>query len=172
MGAPTSSSSAGSPRIKNRTTCCRLLALSGIGSECALNFSRQTRAGRPLCRPYLAESIASSACRFRTSFVARQYLATSNWRPIIGPPISSGPCRNMKVFVSRLVEAMWFDVPVLAFKSSVSRNARRSGLMFSDKSDLQTLAGFAHLTVTDEDLREKVIAAQRRAAPRFLCPAR
>jgi glycosyltransferase involved in cell wall biosynthesis len=61
-----------------------------------------------------------------------------------------------------LVEAMWFDIPVLAYKSSaVPETLGKAGLMFTKKDNLVQVAALAKLLVKDESLRAKVIKEQR-----------
>jgi glycosyltransferase involved in cell wall biosynthesis len=68
-----------------------------------------------------------------------------------------------------LVEAMWFDIPILAYKSSaVPETLGEAAMMFSDKSDLRVIAALARLMVTDLELREKLIQAQRIRRLEFL----
>jgi glycosyltransferase involved in cell wall biosynthesis len=68
-----------------------------------------------------------------------------------------------------LVEAMWFDIPVLAFKSSaVPETLGEAGFMFTSKTDMESLAALAHLVVTDRKLREAIITAQRQRRLAFL----
>ena len=68
-----------------------------------------------------------------------------------------------------LIEAMWFDVPVLAHKSSaVQEILGDAGIMFNSKDDLISVAALAKLLVRDEDLREKVLRAQRNRREDFL----
>ena len=56
---------------------------------------------------------------------------------------------------------MWFDVPVLAYRSSaVPETLGSAGLMFTEKK-LPELAALAHLLVEDPELRKTVLAAQR-----------
>jgi glycosyltransferase involved in cell wall biosynthesis len=65
-------------------------------------------------------------------------------------------------FCVPLIEAMWFDVPVFAYRSSaVSETLAQSGLLFTTKEDFFELAATAHLLVEPGSLREKVIAQQR-----------
>jgi glycosyltransferase involved in cell wall biosynthesis len=72
-------------------------------------------------------------------------------------------------FCVPLIESMWFDVPILAFKSSaVPETLADAGLMFTDKTDMAGLAALAHLVVGDSALREKLIRAQRRRRRVFL----
>ncbi|MEY2565055.1 MAG: hypothetical protein QOH88_3248 [Verrucomicrobiota bacterium] len=72
-------------------------------------------------------------------------------------------------FCVPLVEAMWFDLPVLAFRSSaVPETLGAAAMMFTDKSDYRETAALAYLLVHDQELRAKVIAAQRRQRETFL----
>jgi glycosyltransferase involved in cell wall biosynthesis len=72
-------------------------------------------------------------------------------------------------FCVPLIEAMWFDVPVLAFKSSaVPETMGHGGILFSDKDDLHQLAALAHVMITDRELRAKIIRAQREQRLTFL----
>lgn len=67
-----------------------------------------------------------------------------------------------------LVEAMWFDIPILAYKSSaVPETLDKAGLMFTKKDDLVAIAALAKLLVRDESLRSKVLAAQRQRRESF-----
>jgi glycosyltransferase involved in cell wall biosynthesis len=68
-----------------------------------------------------------------------------------------------------LIEAMWFDIPVLAFKSTaIPETLGSAGLMFDDKSDPASVAALAKLMVHDEALRSTVLAAQARRRQDFL----
>jgi glycosyltransferase involved in cell wall biosynthesis len=62
-----------------------------------------------------------------------------------------------------LVEAMWFDVPVLAYRSAaVPETLGEAGLMFDRKDDLRAVARLAKLvTRDDENLRRRALAAGR-----------
>ena len=72
-------------------------------------------------------------------------------------------------FCVPLVEAMWFDIPVLAYRSSaVPETLGSAGAMFTEKGRWPELAAFAHLLVEDRDLRRKVLEAQRRRRSTFL----
>jgi len=72
-------------------------------------------------------------------------------------------------FCVPLIEAMWFDVPVLAFKSSaVPETLGEAALMFTSKNDLRSVAALARLVVKDPNLRAKVIRGQRRRRLSFL----
>lgn len=72
-------------------------------------------------------------------------------------------------FCVPLIEAMWFDVPVLAFNSSaVPETLGEAAMMFTHKNDLRELAAVAHFIVTDRELRSKIISAQQRQREKFL----
>ncbi|MBE9166037.1 glycosyltransferase family 4 protein [Pleurocapsales cyanobacterium LEGE 06147] len=75
-------------------------------------------------------------------------------------------------FCVPLVEAMWFDVPVLAYKSTaVPETLGEAGLMFNTKNDLVKVAALAKLLVKDESLKSKVISAQRKRRETFFTTA-
>ena len=72
-------------------------------------------------------------------------------------------------FCVPLIEAMWFDIPILAFKSSaVPETLGDAALLFTDKDDFRSLAAFGHLVVRDVTLRAELIRAQRRRRNVFL----
>jgi len=72
-------------------------------------------------------------------------------------------------FCVPLVEAMWFDVPILAYKSSaVPETLGEAGLMFTSKGDLVQVAALAKLLVRDKELRLNLLKAQRRRRNNFL----
>jgi glycosyltransferase involved in cell wall biosynthesis len=72
-------------------------------------------------------------------------------------------------FCVPLIESMWFDVPIFAFKSSaVPETLGEAGFLFSHKDDLPELAAFAHVLATDPTVREKLIRAQRKRRLEFL----
>ena len=72
-------------------------------------------------------------------------------------------------FCIPLIEAMWFDVPVLAYNSSaVPETLGDASMMFNSKEDLTSVAALAKLLVRDGVLREKVIRAQRKRRMDFL----
>ena len=63
----------------------------------------------------------------------------------------------------RYVEAMWFDIPVLARKTPVSDDiVGDCSVLMTDQTDIPTIAGLAHVLVHDKDLRTKILAAQRK----------
>lgn len=68
-----------------------------------------------------------------------------------------------------LIEAMWFDVPVLAYKSSaVPETLGDAGIMFNSKEDLVGVAALAKLLIRDQESRSKVLTAQRKRRKDFL----
>ena len=72
-------------------------------------------------------------------------------------------------FCVPLIEAMWFDIPVLAFASSaIPETLAEAALMFTDKQDLAEVAALAHIVATDGTLRRRVIRAQRLRRAAFL----
>jgi glycosyltransferase involved in cell wall biosynthesis len=61
-----------------------------------------------------------------------------------------------------LVESMWFDLPVMAYKSSaVPETLGEGGILFDDKSNLTELAFLASRLLHDKHLRRNLIAGQR-----------
>ncbi|MGI9089285.1 MAG: glycosyltransferase [Chthoniobacterales bacterium] len=72
-------------------------------------------------------------------------------------------------FCVPLVEAMWFDIPVFAYRSSaVPETLGDGGLLFTRKDDLTALAGAAYQLHIDEKLRRSIIKHQRRQRETFL----
>jgi glycosyltransferase involved in cell wall biosynthesis len=72
-------------------------------------------------------------------------------------------------FCVPLVEAMWFDVPVLAYKSSaIPETLGEAALMFTKKTPSYEIAALAKLLVHENDLRHKLLQAQRRRRSAFL----
>ena len=72
-------------------------------------------------------------------------------------------------FCVPLVEAMWFDLPVLAFRSTaVPETLEQAGIMFTEKTEMRQIAALAFLLVHDSALRIRVIGAQRERRRAFL----
>ncbi len=68
-----------------------------------------------------------------------------------------------------LIEAMWFDVPVLAYKSSaVPETMGEGGLLFTDKQDSGQLAAAARLLIHDPEVKDKIISGQHKRRNDFL----
>ena len=67
------------------------------------------------------------------------------------------------------IEAMWFDVPVLAFASSaIPETLGDAGLVFKDKSELRVVAALALKMATDVMMRDSILARQRQRRQNFL----
>jgi glycosyltransferase involved in cell wall biosynthesis len=65
------------------------------------------------------------------------------------------------------LQAMWFDVPVIAYRTAIARELVGSaGLLINDKSDLLAVAALVQMVASDATLRAAVIAAQRRVRER------
>ena len=72
-------------------------------------------------------------------------------------------------FCVPLVEAMWFDVPVLAYKSSaIPESLGDARVLFTDKRDLRRVAGLAAVLARDPAARADVLRAQRARRRAFL----
>lgn len=72
-------------------------------------------------------------------------------------------------FCVPLIEAMWFDVPVIAYKSSaIPETLGDAGLMFTTKKDLTQIAALCKLMISDKNLRQKLLCAQRKRREYFL----
>ena len=71
-------------------------------------------------------------------------------------------------FCVPLVEAMWFNIPILAYKSSaVPETLGQAGLIFNSKQNLSQVAALAHILSHNTTLRNKVLMAQRRRRTNF-----
>lgn len=72
-------------------------------------------------------------------------------------------------FCVPLIEAMWFDVPILAYKSSaIPETLDEAGILLTDPSDPRAMAAAAKLLARDPELRAKVLRAQRHRREAFL----
>jgi glycosyltransferase involved in cell wall biosynthesis len=72
-------------------------------------------------------------------------------------------------FCAPIIEAMWFGIPVLAFKSSViPETLQDAGLMFTSKRDLLSVAAVARAILTDEALRSSILVRQNARRQAFL----
>jgi glycosyltransferase involved in cell wall biosynthesis len=72
-------------------------------------------------------------------------------------------------FCAPIVEAMWFDIPVLAFKSTaIPETLGEAAIMFTRKNDFPSIAALARHLVRDSSLRAKVVKAQRKRRADFL----
>jgi glycosyltransferase involved in cell wall biosynthesis len=67
-----------------------------------------------------------------------------------------------------LLTAMWFDIPIFAFKSpQIAAIIGQCSLLFTSKSDLLEIAAFAKILTTDEKLRASIISKQRQERARM-----
>ncbi|MBF0550037.1 MAG: glycosyltransferase [Deltaproteobacteria bacterium] len=67
-----------------------------------------------------------------------------------------------------LVEAMWFDVPVLAYNAAaVPETMGRAGILFNRKDNLAEVAALAKIIVTTDSLRDTVLKYQRQRRQDF-----
>lgn len=65
-------------------------------------------------------------------------------------------------FCVPIIEAMWFDIPVLAFRSSaIPGTLRDGGMMFTEKARLSEVAALAQSVLSDAALRNELLARQR-----------
>jgi len=65
-------------------------------------------------------------------------------------------------FCAPVIEAMWFDVPVFAFRSTaVPETLGDAGSMFDSKRDLSALARTAMQLSVDSDVRQRILGRQR-----------
>jgi glycosyltransferase involved in cell wall biosynthesis len=72
-------------------------------------------------------------------------------------------------FCVPLIEAMWFDIPILAFRSSaIPETMADAGLIFGDKNDLILIAALAMKLIHDLSLRDIMISRQRSRRVKFL----
>jgi glycosyltransferase involved in cell wall biosynthesis len=71
-----------------------------------------------------------------------------------------------------LLTAMWFDIPIVAYKNQTSAFfAEDSSIIFTSKDDLLAVAALAKIVTSDEALRESIVAGQRRQRERFSAEA-
>ena len=67
-----------------------------------------------------------------------------------------------------LIEASWFDIPVVAFKSSaIAETLGSAALLFTDKKEISSIAALISVVLDDEEVRRKIIEAQRVSRERF-----
>ena len=68
-----------------------------------------------------------------------------------------------------LLEAMWFDIPVLAFsKCAVSETMGNGGILFYDKCDMAKLSALAYTINHDKQIKKAIISNQRSHRTKFL----
>lgn len=64
-------------------------------------------------------------------------------------------------FCVPLIEAMWFDIPVLAYNSTaIPETLGEAAMMFNAKNDFPSVAGLANLMIFDKEIRKQVLYAQ------------
>lgn len=67
-----------------------------------------------------------------------------------------------------LIEAMWFDIPVLAYKSTaIPETLSSAAFMIDDKKDVEYIAILVNLLLQDEEIRSKMILEQRKVRERY-----
>ena len=72
-------------------------------------------------------------------------------------------------FCVPIIEAMWFDVPVLAYSAAaVSETLADAGVMFDSTHELSAVAAMARELVVDQSLRQRVVKSQRKRRESFL----
>lgn len=72
-------------------------------------------------------------------------------------------------FCVPIIESMWNDVPIMAYKSSaVPETMGESGIIFNSKEDFKSLAALAYLLIHDQALRDKVLTSQRKRREYYL----
>lgn len=72
-------------------------------------------------------------------------------------------------FCVPLIEAMWFDVPVLAYKSSaVSETLSKAGVMFHDKSEPAIIADHIYQLIHHAELRQNILTEEQKRREEFL----
>lgn len=69
-----------------------------------------------------------------------------------------------------LVESMWFDIPIISYKSSAKPEVlAESALLFDDKEDLKSLSALIKIILDNRfDIRDKIINAQKRRKENFI----
>jgi glycosyltransferase involved in cell wall biosynthesis len=72
-------------------------------------------------------------------------------------------------FCVPLIEAMWFDVPILAYRSSaVPETLAQAGIIFMDKTDPAVSAILAYNLLNDAVYRDEVLKQQRERRKEFV----
>lgn len=75
-------------------------------------------------------------------------------------------------FCVPLIEAMWFDVPILAFKSTaIPETLGKSAVMFKAKKSWIEIAALANLIIADNKIKDIIIKEQRKRRKDFLSKA-
>jgi glycosyltransferase involved in cell wall biosynthesis len=72
-------------------------------------------------------------------------------------------------FCVPLIEAMWFDVPVLAFRAAaIEETLGGAGMTFDQKDDLEMVAALAQRIVSEKHVNESLLRVQRERRQTFL----
>ncbi|MBF0273792.1 MAG: glycosyltransferase [Nitrospinae bacterium] len=71
-------------------------------------------------------------------------------------------------FPVSLVDAMWFNVPLLAYKNKTAPVLGEAGIIFTTKKDYKKLAALVFLILSDNQLRSKIVEAQQRRREELL----
>lgn len=67
-----------------------------------------------------------------------------------------------------LLNAMWFDIPILAFRNpTTSFLVEEAGIVFTGKDDLLEIAALAKIMTSDQKLRAALVSAQRHVRARW-----
>ena len=67
-----------------------------------------------------------------------------------------------------LIEAMWFDIPVIAYDSSaIAETLDSAALLFTNKKDMAEIAGLTYLMLTDENIRQRMIKEQKKVREKY-----
>ena len=75
-------------------------------------------------------------------------------------------------FCVPLIESMWYNVPVLAYKSTaIPETLGNAGIMFDDKSDKKQIACLAWLITKNKVFKEKILSTQRQQRECYLSEA-
>lgn len=68
-----------------------------------------------------------------------------------------------------LIEAMWFDIPVLAYKSSaIAETLGEAAFMMTEKTDFQAIAALSKIMIQNRELRTRILSAQQKRRTDFL----
>jgi glycosyltransferase involved in cell wall biosynthesis len=71
-------------------------------------------------------------------------------------------------FGAQLIEAMWFDLPVVAYNSTaVAKTLDESAVMLEDKKDMLYLAVLINMILGSQEIQEAIISAQLSTRERY-----
>lgn len=67
-----------------------------------------------------------------------------------------------------LIESMWFNIPVLAYKSTaIPETLGSAAMMFDEKRNYNLISRLIHLIFNDGDIKEKILAEQKLVREKF-----